>query len=174
MAGKDAQTGTTLVRYLLNRTNTRAFKGEKSGVLYRFGDNPGHRQKYVYDEDINGLLAQMDGGQNAFAVVQATPQAPEPVAVQPSGVQTPSIVAVGSPNAIAVEDVARPTSLDAAVSMAAPQTATAVPPMTIKEMTELVPQMAIDEVAQLLTGERAGANRVGAIKVLEHRMAALS
>ncbi len=160
---------TTLIRFLGQGTNTREYKGSETNTQYRFANDASHKQKYVYNGDVPKLLMLMDGGAPMFAVVQPPPvEQAAPVTNEP----TPALVAVGSPHAEQAPVASQPTSQGAAQSMGV-ATATGTvraPSMTIREMGALVPDMGIDEVAQLLTEERSGANRVGALRILEGRM----
>jgi hypothetical protein len=160
---------TTLIRFLGAGTNTREYRGSESNVQYRFANDASHKQKYVYNGDVPKLLLLMDGGAPMFAVVQPTHVEQPAVATDEP---TPALVAVGSPNTEEAPAVPQPTSQGAATTLgiATPATGSTVTSMTIREMGALVPDMPIDEVAQLLTEERAGAQRVGALRILEGRM----
>ncbi len=49
--------GAVLMEYVGATTGTRSYKGQKSGTLYRFGQDAGHRRKFVYAADVPGLAA---------------------------------------------------------------------------------------------------------------------
>ncbi len=88
-----AREGYAILRYVGQHTSTRAYKGP-SNTQYRFGNNDGHMIKYVFKEDVQHLLALMDGGRSLFIVHDS--EAPEGQAM-PSITPAPLLVAVGAP-----------------------------------------------------------------------------
>lgn len=180
--------GLTLVEYMGVKPNTREYNGRVTGTRYRFGGNPSHKSRYVYNEDVDGLLALMDGGAQQFAVVVRQDEI-RPAEQVRQGDQ-PAIVAAGSPN----QQQAPAERVGPEVFNAAPTVAPNGPVvsdvvrlaeevvgevkieavqgvgMSVRELRQLLPEMDLGEVTQLLAVERSQETpRVTALALLESR-----
>jgi hypothetical protein len=50
------ETGAMLVEYVGKADGTRSYKGQRSGQVYRFGNDSGHKRKFIFAVDAPGLL----------------------------------------------------------------------------------------------------------------------
>jgi hypothetical protein len=74
--GEDMNNTGILLEFTGTAVNTVTFKGQATGTLYRFGNNPGHKRRYVYALDAPGLLAL----KSQFREIKPRPEAKEPAA----------------------------------------------------------------------------------------------
>ncbi len=179
------EAGYVMLRYVGKSTSTINYTGSVSRKKYRFGLNPGHQIKYIFEDDLDALLALSDGGNPLFQVmsqqdprkdggsspqIQATAitQAPKPEAetVEPVAVLTPHSrqdgeqlqrLAEGGPENQA--HLTEPSGPD-------------VNEMTVKAVEGVMENLAIEEIATMLAKEVAGQNRKGVIAALRRAMLA--
>ncbi len=84
--------GYVVLKYNGLSTSTRQYKGPKSGVSYRFGNNPQHQMSYVYEEDLSHFQSLSEGGGPLFDLIASASREPP---------ASPVLAAVGPPQAAA-------------------------------------------------------------------------
>ncbi|MCK9521035.1 MAG: hypothetical protein M0R74_18725 [Dehalococcoidia bacterium] len=136
-----------LLEYTGTAANTMTFKGQATGTLYRFGNNPGHKRKYVYAQDAPGLLALR--GQFRELKPEAKPEPkPEPVKTENTTLETEVKTVTGE-----VEE--------SPVEVVEPE------PLSVRQLEKVVPDKSPEELALMLAKEKSGLNRKTAIELIE-------
>jgi hypothetical protein len=177
-------------------TGTREYKGQQTGTRYRFGNNPGHRRKFVYESDVDGLLAFMDGGASLFSIVSEdvgplaaappldasgppvrpeTPQAHDAPMARPDAPalameETPLTRPARAPAAPQAPTAAVevPTAVVEEVEEGPPPRPTGPQTVTVKELRDKVNAgLGVEEIAGLLGKEQVGPNRPTAVTMLK-------
>lgn len=190
--------GYALVRYNGRSTGTRTFTGAATRTAYRFSSNPSNRLKYVLLEDVEGLLPLMDGGSHLFEVIEqdggpavgspemTAPGAPNRTAqVEATSESAPEAAPEDSaiaftPQADGAKLTRLPEDRDQAMQVAQQvieETAASPEPDplaflngTIADVAGALDSLTLEQVATAITRERAGQNRVGALKALREAM----
>ncbi len=102
--------GYMVLEYMGQSIATVIYTGER-GTKYRFGNNPHHKMKYVFDYDVPKMMGHSDGANPMFKVVDTK-------VVQVADQTTPALVAVGPPvmnqstqSSVAVTDQPAPSEI---------------------------------------------------------------
>lgn len=138
-----------LLEYVGPSTTTMTFLGQVTRTPYRFGNNSGHKQRYVYVQDAPALL---DLGQ--FKEIK-----PEPVKVREYQTET------NEAQVIVQADV-QPEVIQPEVKEEAKET------LSIKKLEKAIPSIPKEELAVMLAQEKAGLARKTAIEMLEKALKA--
>ena len=86
VGGPTVNEGWVLIQYMGPGQGTRTYKGKATNTVYRFGGNPSHRRKYVYEQDAPFLLALLDGQSPMFEkIAEPTTEAEEPARLEAPG-----------------------------------------------------------------------------------------
>lgn len=177
--------GYSLVQYNGKSTTTVSYTGSKSRKKYRFGQNPGHQIKYVFDDDLDGLLALSEGGSPIFAIVnQSDPrkgggspqiQASAPLITQ----REPSIQPQPEPVPVGANQPERSDGTQLAklaeggpenqrhLTQPSMAVGNRVNGMTTKDVEAIVDELSLEESATMLAQEKSGQNRKGVTSILQ-------
>lgn len=160
-ANPDSPGGAVLMEYINTNPGTMTFVGQKTGVRYRFGDNTGHKRKYVHSSDVPHLLSLV----KLFRVVPAPALAIK---------ESPKVEALAVPLAgkvvVAVAETPKPetvteTSVPMETEMSTEEKGNGY--LSVRELKEALKSMDIETIIVTLAREKAGAKRTTAIKMLE-------
>lgn len=106
------------MRYLGRQEGNRTYLGKVTGTKYRFGNNEGHRIKYVFKTDMDGLMNLTEHGAPLFEVIAAPRPADSPQSPRIEA-RTPAIAAAPSGRA-ALNALANSTVLETPFIQARP------------------------------------------------------
>ncbi len=140
-----AREGYVILEYQGSQTGTRTYRGKQTGTTYRFGSNPAHKRKYVYEKDMQELLEIQEAGQVLF--VNVSPTVPE---VTEGLRSSPTMDAAGPPASMPEQGADQGLS-----------------DLSVKQIRSAVAHMSHEELQERLTSELSGANRKTAIIYLE-------
>lgn len=149
--GEDMNNTGVLLEFTGTAVNTITFKGQATGTLYRFGNNPGHKRRYVYALDAPGLLAL----KSQFREIKPRSEAKEP--------------------AVEVKPVAENTAPEAKTAEASVVESPAEEPeeyLSVRQLEKIVPDKSPEELALMLAKEKSGPNRKTAIELIEKALKA--
>lgn len=86
VGGPTVNEGWVLIQFIGPGQGTRTYKGKSTNTVYRFGGNPSHRRKYVYEDDAVELLQILDGRNPIFEkIAEPTKDAEEPERLEALG-----------------------------------------------------------------------------------------
>lgn len=124
-----------------------------SGTRYRFGNNPGHRIKYVLLADVAHLTSLSDAGRPKFQQISsgaaASGQTEPPMTAPSSTIQTQS----------PPEPEADPDTIREIEEM--PEIG------SVSELRKKIPTLSVNDLESFLLREKNGANRATAINLME-------
>ncbi len=108
VANMKPREGYVVLKYNGQSTSTRQYKGPKSGVSYRFGNNAQHQMSYVYEEDLPHFESLSEGSGPLFTLIASASREPpaSPVLAATGPPQAPAAAA----GAIATLDVPATTT----------------------------------------------------------------
>ena len=154
-AGMVPRDGYVVLRYMGRSEGKRNYRGKETRTMYRFGNDPAHRLKYVYETDLAGLTALREMGQPLFEqVAPVTPGITEAV---------PHLEVPGPP-ARADQPISPHTPAVDATDNGAEH-------LTTRQLRQLVPTWTVEKAAEYLARERAQAQPRGtAITLLEAKI----
>lgn len=185
--------GYTLLKYNGQSKTTISYTGSKSRKKYRFGQNPGHQLKYVYDDDLDGLLNIMEGGGPMFSIVNqsdpskggGSPQIQAGTTQIQGGVPTiqqrepnpqPQPVPVGADSPPRQDGTPLTRLAEGGPEKQGHITEPSIESiqgighrvnaMTTKEVEAVVDELSLEESATMLAQERSGQNRKGVVGLL--------
>ena len=151
--GEDMNNTGVLLEFTGTAVNTITFKGQATGTLYRFGNNPGHKRRYVYALDAPGLLAL----KSQFREIKPRPEPKEPAAeVKPVAENTAPEAEAKTAEVSAVESPAEEPEEY----------------LSVRQLEKIVPDKSPEELALMLAKEKSGPSRKTAIELIEKALKA--
>ncbi len=142
-----AHSGAVLLEFIGTGENTLTFRGAVTKTSYRFGNNPGHKRKYVYVQDAPALLAI----RNQFIEIK-----PE-VKVE----SQPVLKAEAQPVIEAKVNTVTEQEFEANRGKPIEEE------LSITALKKIIPSKSKEDLALMLAQEKAGSNRSSAIKMFE-------
>lgn len=151
--------GAMLLEFTGLSAGVRTYKGQKTNTLYRFGNEPNHRMKYVLAADAPGLLAMS----NTFKLAESRP-----------GTQPSPVLTVENPPSVKDETV---QPLEPATKDGWPNNAHifwgSIDKATYQEIRAVVPTMTLEDTDRMIGMEKDNGNRTNVLKLLEAHKASL-
>ena len=153
-----ARDGYEVLEFMGEQIGTQTFSAP-SGTRYRFGNNPGHKIKYVLQQDVEQLMALHEGGRPKFRKIGAgVPIVPssQPTMVAPSSSVREPVAQDLAPEPEAEPD---PDTIQEIESVQAVG--------TVSELRKQIPQLSVNDLESLLLREKTGQNRPTAINLIQ-------
>lgn len=153
-----ARDGYEVLEYIGEQEGTQSFTAP-SGTRYRFGNNPGHRIKYVLLADVGHLMSLSDSGRPKFRQISSGAAASgltEAALVTPSSsIQAqatvePAPVAEPEPDSDTIREIEEMPEIG-----------------SVSELRKKIPTLSENDLASFILREKNGANRGTAINLME-------